>query len=321
MLLVINPNPAVDRVAVVDFRNRETLRPVRSFEWPGGSGTHAAHVARRLGAEVEVIAPIGGLYGQRYKDLAARHGLVVHEVPIEGETRGTYSVIDRTRGNICDIAEVGPAVSQSLNARFLATVANAMPRASLMVISGSAPPGLHDSFYPETIRIASGFGVRTIADLTASSLLAAMSDPPWMLKPSLEELQRDGIIGSSARDILRVAEDWHQQGVAHVCISLAGAGLLWVSKQGAKRVKMRSVTAAYNTIGAGDTLVGAIAGGTLAGRGLEESLRLGMAAATVNLSYDEPGECTPEEVAALLPETSIEVVDEMQLEDMLGFAA
>lgn len=94
MILVVNPNPAVDKVAVVDFIAGSTLRPRRVFEWPGGSGLHAGHVARRLGCEVEVVAPVGGLQGERFARLVREHGMKLWAVPVESETPGTYSVLD-----------------------------------------------------------------------------------------------------------------------------------------------------------------------------------------------------------------------------------
>lgn len=310
-VLCVNPNPAVDRVAVVKFARGGTLRPVRSFEWPGGSGVHAAHVARQLGASVEVLAPVGGDYGKRFTDLATTHSITVHAVENTAETRGTFTVLDVDEGNVCDIAELGgmadPGVGEVLFAQFQRRV----EKAKVCVLSGSLLENLPVDMYARMVRASHAKGVPAIVDATGEALLAVTRSPVFLLKASLEELARDRVLGLGvpAHAVLDRARDWVASGVANVCLSLGSAGLIWVSSDSVALLASAPVEP-YNTVGCGDALVGAVAASINTGESLVESLVKGVAAATANLAYDEPGHCTQADVLRLSGSVAISFDDE-----------
>lgn len=316
MLLVVCPAPAVDRVAVVDFAPRTTLRPLRSFEWPGGSGVHAAHVAHQLGVEVEVIGFVGGLYGERFKELVRDHGLALTALASSAETRSTFTLVDRVQGNLFDCAVPGREPSHGSELRLLEAVEGALPRADLLVVSGSLPVGVPETVHPALVALARKHGVRVVADLTGTALVAALGARPWLVKPSLEELQRDGVTSGRGRDVVGLAQSWVAGGTEHVCVSLGAHGVLWASADGCRRIGIAPASA-YNTVGCGDTLVGALAATVLKGDDVELALRRGVAAATANLARDEPGHCRPDEVKELLPRTFVEELDAAGLDRLL----
>lgn len=316
MLLVVCPAPAVDRVAVVDFAPRRTLRPLRSFEWPGGSGVHAAHVAHQLGADVEVVGFVGGMYGERFSELVRNHGLTLTALASSVETRSTFTLIDRMQGNLFDCAVSGREPSDRSGSRLLEAVEAALPRADLLVVSGSLPLGVPETVHGDLVALAREHGVRVVADLTGTALVAALGARPWLVKPSLEELQRDGVTSGRGPDVVELAQSWVADGTEHVCVSLGAVGVLWVSASGCRRIGIAPARA-YNTVGCGDTVVGALAAKVLEGEAVELALRQAVAAATANLARDEPGHCTPQEVTELLPETFVEDLDGAGLDRLL----
>jgi fructose-1-phosphate kinase PfkB-like protein len=291
-VLCVNPNPAVDRVAVVGFDRGRTLRPVRSFEWPGGSGVHAAHVARQLGSSAEVIAAVGGAYGRR----------------------STFSLLDIDEGNVCDVAEHGGPADDGLGEALVHEFSSRAGNMSVCVLSGSLPAGLPADIYAQMAEIAHTNGVPTVVDATGDALLAVVGAPVLLLKASLEELVRDGVMGqeATAEVVLDRANAWVASGALNVCVSLGSAGLLWVSSHGASMLAAAPARA-YNTIGCGDALVGAVAAAVDDGESVASSLVRGIAAATANLAYDAPGHCTAEDVAQLSESVSCEIVDERTL--------
>lgn len=310
-VLCVNPNPAVDRVAVVRFARGGTLRPIRSFEWPGGSGVHAAHVARQLGASVEVLAPVGGDYGQRFTELAKTHSIGVHAIANTAETRGTFTVLDVDEGNVCDIAELGgiadPGVDEALFAQFERLVEDA----GVCVLSGSLLENLPVDMYARMVRASYAKGVPAIVDATGEALLAVTNAPVFLLKASLEELARDNVLrsGLPAQAVLDRAREWVASGVTNVCLSLGSAGLIWVSSDGVALLASGQVKP-YNTVGCGDALIGAVAASINAGQSLMESLVKGVAAATANLAYDQPGHCTQADVLRLSGSVALSFGDE-----------
>lgn len=318
-VLCVNPNPAVDRVAVVRFASGGTLRPTRHFEWPGGSGVHAGHVARQLGASTEVVAVVGGTYGQRFLELARSHHLVVHPVSNSAETRSTFSLLDVAEGNVCDVAEYGGVADAGVADALFWEFESALTRAKVCVLSGSLLEGLPVDTYARMSASCHRRGVPTIVDATGTALLALFGTPVFLLKASLEELARDGVLGAevNAAAVLDRASQWLSAGVANVCVSLGSAGLVWVSAAGVALLSA-DVAKPYNTIGCGDALVGAAAAALASGNSLTDALTVGVAAATANLSYDAPGHCTEEDVIRLAPTVRCELGDEAAVVRAIG---
>ncbi|MBA3416344.1 MAG: hexose kinase, partial [Chloroflexia bacterium] len=300
-ILVVNPNPAVDRVAVVDYREGASLRPARFSLWAGGSGVHAAYVAHLLGGEVLVQGFIGGHSGARFRELVTAQGLAADLVEIDGETRGTYSLLDRERGDLCNVAEPGPAVTGPEERALEERVLRRLPDADLMIVSGSVPPGCAIDFPARLVAAAHRADVPCIADLAGDALLAAIPSRPWLIKPSRVEIgELLGIVTVELDAIVPLATEWLAAGVANACVSLDAEGLLWASGEGVRHISAPRVPS-YNSIGCGDTLVGALAVRYAQTSDLAGSLRAGVAAAAANIAYDAPGYCTAADIDRLLP--------------------
>lgn len=317
MILAINPNPALDRVAVLRFDVGRTLRPLRFLLWPGGSGIHAARVARELGASVQILGFAGGHTGALLNDLLRAHDLPATLLPACGETRQTYSILDPIRGNICDIAEEGPAVDTEGVQTFLDAMRREIAHTELVIFSGSLPADCPPDLPAVVIDEARGAGIRTIVDLAGQPLTTAVTAQPWLIKPSLEEIENEAGEYVGAADLLALGEAWLGAGVENACISLGRPGVLWLSATGRQLVTTAANVEPYNSIGCGDTFVGATAASYLRSHSLPTALREGVAAATANLGYDQPGYCTVDDIAALLPVTHITPVSEAHLETLL----
>lgn len=306
MILVVNPNPAVDRVAVVDFQEKAALRPIRFSLWAGGSGVHAAYVAHLLGADVLVQGVAGGHSGARFRKLLQAQGLRAELVDIQGETRGTYSLLDAERGEICNVPEPGPFITPAEEHALEQLVLARLPEAEMLIVSGSVPPGCSRDLPARLVAAADASGVPCIADLAGDVLRAALPTRPWLIKPSRDEFAE--IVATSELDldtIVSLAGEWVRAGVANVCASLGAQGLLWISRAGAWHIAAPQVTP-YNTIGCGDTLVGAVAATYTQTHDLAAALRGGVAAAAANIAYDAPGFSTAADIERLLPRTAMQ---------------
>lgn len=321
MIVVVNPNPAIDHVAVVGYRPGSTLRPSRAFDWPGGSGTHAACVARRLGSQVTLVTslePDG--YGSVFRDMVRSRGIHLVASGREGRTRQTYSIIDDSKGNIVDIAEFGGTLTGPESVAFAAAARDSLAAAEVCVISGSVMTGTPDVLPAEIAADAARRGIRTVADVTGAMLERIVHARPWLVKPSLEELLRDEVVGPSARSVLDVMSAWLANGVGNICLSLAGAGALWFNADGVRHLTIEP-RPAYNTIGCGDAMVGAIVAAVDQGYALDAALTWGIASATANLAEAAPGDADPYDVKALAGTASlhdVSIPELTRLLDVLG---
>jgi tagatose 6-phosphate kinase len=306
VILVVNPNPALDRVAAVHFRRGATLRPVRFSTWAGGSGVHAAHVAHMLGAEVLVQGFVAGHTGALFRDHLAQDGLAADLVEMPGETRQTYSLLDVAEGNLCDVAEAGPQVPSEAAAALEARALARIPAAELLIISGSLPAGCPATLPATLAKAARAAGVPCIADLAGALLLDTLPARPWLIKPSRAEIAE--LLGRATVDVddlIPLARRWVAAGADNVCVSLDALGLLWVTADNAWRVRPPEVPA-FNSIGCGDTLVGALAATYVQTHDLAHAVRAGVAAAAANLQYDAPGHCTRADVDRLIGQVALE---------------
>ncbi len=319
MILVVNPNPALDRVAVVRFQPRATLRAERSFIWPGGSGIHAGHVAKVLGADVQVVGFGAGVTGSQLDEQVRLHGLQAEWIAASGETRQTFSLLDVDAGNVCDVVEPGPRVDASAVATFEAAVRARLGSASIVVLSGSLPEGCPDGLLFLVAEAAREMNVRVIADLQGAVLESTVAASPWMIKPSLEEITQQLGHPPDGPELMECLRDWLDLGVEHVCLSMGARGLLWLSRAGVRHLSAPPVVA-FNSIGCGDTLVGATAAAYERSGDVAMALRVGVAAATANLRHDEPGHCEPGEVAALVPLVQDRAIGPEDLEQLLRSA-
>lgn len=317
MVIVVNTNPAVDRISVVRFKRGHTLRPVRFKIWPGGSGVHAGHVAAELGSEVLVMGFAGGHSGAMLSDLLKSHGLQHELFLASGETRGTYSLIDIEHGNVCDIAEYGPMVSDRQVNELVAAYQRALKRATFVIVSGSNPAGCPAELDVAAVTFAKRVGVPVLADVAGDLLGSVVKAGVWCVKPSLEELELAEGRKLNGEELFTLSQTWRSYGVEHVCISLGRAGVFWESEAGTYRIGVRGTRSCYNTIGSGDAFAGGFAASYEREGVIEKAIRVGVSAATANLAYDEPGHCTREDVGRILPMTFVEPVSAQALDNRL----
>ena len=175
----------------------------------------------------------------------------------------------------------------------------------LIIADGQEEASSDPDLFGRAIDAAKAANVPVLADLCGSALHTAVEKGAWLIRVNLKTLQKQ-TERSLQHDyaILQEARGMLAQGVGNVVVTLAEEGALLVNNDGAWRVKA-PVVSYFNPTGSGETLAGAMAvewernGGDLLA-----ALRYGCAAASVNVTHDEPGYATPGEIAVLLPRTT-----------------
>jgi len=261
-----------------------------------------------LGSQVNVLTVLGGDYGQRFIGLAEKNQLNIYAIWNSKETRGTYTLIDAEQGNICDIAEFGGEADPGTTEALMDAFGSEIQKHNVAILSGSLLPNLPVDLYKRMAILAGGASIPIIIDATGEALLAATRVPVFILKASLEELSRDGVLDGHAEtsDVLEGIPEWLGNGVKNVCVSLGSSGVLWASHEGMKLINADNVQP-WHTVGCGDSLVGAIAAELDRGLQVEEALVSGVSAATANLAYAEPGHCTADDVRRLRQSVKVEL--------------
>lgn len=265
MILTVTPNPAVDVTYVVgDLRRGESHRVTSVSRRPGGKGINVARVLHALGEQVAVLAPLGGPSGDYVADALAAEGITVLDVPIDGETRQTVTVVD---GEATVLNEPGPPMTEAEYAALLAAVEAALPHASVLVVSGSSPAGAPEDLQARMVSAARVAGVPVIVDASGPALLRAVEEGPSAIKPNAEEL----LEATGSDDVLGAARLLAGRGVGCVVASLGHEGLLAVTTGDCWRVDPVPGVSG-NPTGAGDAAVAGLARALAAGHGWDAAI-------------------------------------------------
>jgi 1-phosphofructokinase family hexose kinase len=247
-------------------------------------------VIQALGGTSVALGLLGGQTGDLWQAEAARRGLAADMVLIRGETRESFCLIDLDFGNVVESVEQGPQVHPSCLSELMARLEQYLPRANLLILSGSLPPGFPTGGYVDMVELAQRHHVRLIADLHGEQLRQILGHKPWLIKPSLAEFEE--LIGQEISDLNERAvlcQALYRDTGAIIALSMSADGLLVTGPQGQWLLQPPNVGVhlpdgrGKNAIGCGDALVGALAHEYCETQNLMAAATLGVAAAHHNL--------------------------------------
>lgn len=275
-------NPAIDvSVAVDRIESGAKLRCRSDARDPGGGGINVARVIRRLGADAVAVYPAGGAMGDLLQHLVAREGVASVAVPISGETREDFTVLEEESGQQYRFVLPGAHLQGREWMACLKALSNLPVRPNVICASGSLPPGTPDDFYARVAEIASGWGARFVLDASGPALKAALDAHVYLIKPNLAEMRE--LAGRALDDEASLIQACRgliaQRRVEAVALTLGANGALLVTAQSAWRARAPSVEP-VSTFGAGDSFLGAMVWAQASGKPLREAFRYGVAGGT-----------------------------------------
>lgn len=281
MLLIITPNPAVDRTMVVPHvQPGSVLRAERVLVAAGGKGLNVARAATSLGQPVRVCAPLGGFMGDYVAHLAAEEGIVgqwsYHHA---GETRTCVLVVDPYGHDATALNEPGPPLDADDWQAFMQTVhaAAAVGDASLATISGSLPPGVPPSAAADLVRTLSAAGCRVVVDTSGATLIEALRAKPYAVKVNRSELGAAlGMAVETIHQAVAALQHLRTQGIMLAIVTLGSEGAVAIADEGVCHVCPPALKS-ISTVGSGDSLLAGLTTALLRGESLADALCLGVA--------------------------------------------
>jgi 1-phosphofructokinase family hexose kinase len=313
-MLVAGPNLTIDRtLAIGELRPGEVLRFDRVVVTPGGKGLNVARAARALGHPALLVAFLPGHTGRAAAAMIAEEGIELSGVPTAGELRST-AVVQERGGRTTVFNEPGPRVDERRWADYENAVRGRLTSRSLLVCSGSVPPGAPADAYGRLTEIAHAAGARSVVDAAGETLLRALDAAPDLVTPNLSEAE--GALGLAAGAAavesgtdakpraLAAAEALLRQGAQAAVVTADAAGAAVAGGgEAAEFIPAPRVAEVRNPIGAGDVLLSALAAGLERGEGLLDAARAGVAAAAASVESPTAGELDParaRELAAVM---------------------
>lgn len=253
---------------------------------PGGGGINVARAITHLGGKATAIFPAGGATGEHLVSLLADEQVAVETVNAHDWTRQNLHVHVESTHEQYRFVMPGATLSED-EFRQLEEKVLAIDSGAWLVISGSLPPGVKTEKLTQLIRAAQQNGIRCIVDSSGDALSAALAlGNIELVKPNQKELSalvnRDL---SQPDDVRAAAMELIARGKANrVVVSLGPQGALAVDATGSVQVVPPPMKS-QSTVGAGDSMVGAMTLKLAQGASLLEMTRYGVAAgsaATIN---------------------------------------
>ena len=306
---VLSLNPAVDMTYEIPHlvRDQKSHAVATRFD-PGGNGINVGRALQRLTTPARTYCVVGGEIGRLLERLLRLQLDDTDCEPVAGETRINGTFIELSPHAQYEVSGIGPAIPdaqlEALLDRFVAHAAGGFG-----VLTGSLQKGLTPSLYADLARRLAEAGGRAVIDTHDDALRDAIEARPFLIKPNRFELAT--MLGLKLDSLEQVAEEarrLQRQGVTYVCVSLGGDGALLVGPDNSHYARAPQVTV-RSSVGAGDTMVGALVAAFAHGREPGEALRLGIACAAGTVSQPGTELFSVTDVENHLRDVSVECLD------------
>jgi 6-phosphofructokinase 2 len=301
-IVTLTMNPALDVSTDTDtVVASEKLRCGPTALDPGGGGVNVSRVVHRLGGATTAVYVAGGLTGDLYSTLLASEGVPAVRIPIDQETRESFTVTENTTGEQYRFVLAGPTLTQENLSAVMQALDNTLHGDDWLIASGSLPPGVPEDFYGVLATRWSARGVRVVVDTAPPWLAPAIASGVFVVKPSRHELEQ--FLGRELPDIDAQVQGARQMidlsGVEWVALSLGREGAVLVSAHHAWHAVAPGVTP-VSTVGAGDSFLAGLVYALSSGHAPESALAFAVAAGSATAMSPATALCEKQAVEGVL---------------------
>ena len=309
MVITVTLNPALDKTVTLPGFAVNTVNRVQSIRLdPGGKGINVSKAIKALGGNTLSIGILGGASGGFIKAALDRMKLPNEMILSEEQTRTNIKIVDPVLKTNTDINEAGGPISRdTLLAVWEKLISVAKP-GDTVVFAGKNPPGMADELLAAWIRRLKSLDIRVCVDTVGIPMRLALKEKPDIIKPNKAELSE--IMGKNLvtdLEILEAAKELVENGVGLAAVSMGDNGAFFVTKDQVLRGYCPKVSV-VSTVGAGDSMMAALAYYTAAGCSLEETARRAIAVASASVMCDGS---QPAELDKILP-----LIDKVRIEHL-----
>lgn len=257
MIYTITVNPSIDYIVrLPELTLGQVNRMKYDAKLPGGKGINVSRILNQLEVKNTAWGFLGGFTGNFVQQKLAAEQLTTDFTTIKADTRINVKIKATEE---TEINGQGPDISAAAQTAFKAKFKQLKP-GDIVVMSGSLPPALPESFYRDLIPLIQAQQAEFVIDTTGQALLDTLSAHPLVVKPNQHELaalfnvnlDHDAAIVKYGRKLL-------QLGAKHVLVSMAGAGAFLITPE-----KVYKSTApkgkVINSVGAGDSMIAGFVG-------------------------------------------------------------
>lgn len=287
MIYTITLNPAIDKTVMIpNFMAGEVNRVQSLRTDAGGKGINVSKCLANLGAKSVAGAILGGTTGDEILALLKEKGLEVLAAEVSGQSRTNMKIIDQEQGKNTDINEPGPEVSETVLCKLRDEIGEKIQSGDIVILSGSLPKGAPTSLYGEWISYFHKLGAVVFLDADGKAMQEGIEAVPYLVKPNDVELSR--LVGrelSGEAEYIEAGKSLMEKGIKEVVISLGGDGAIFLSDDGIFKADALKVPV-LSTVGAGDSMVAAMAYGLEKQLPREKKIQLAVAIGAASVMCD-----------------------------------
>lgn len=302
----VNLNPCIDVTIYTDtFHYGGTNRVTGVREDISGKGINTNVVLQNLGIKNTAAGFSFRDSGNILEQFLNSRGIEKQLIKVPGQMRRNYKIFNRADSVMSEFNSRGELISSEDCEKACFLIKDVLKYTSILILSGSLPPGVPKKFYREIAAMARKEGVSVIADSSGEVLLETIQEMPLLIKPNIEEF-RETFHTTAIKDceLICEANKIIRKGVKYVCISKGSKGALLVSRN--KVYKAEPVPVEAKGIqGAGDSMVAGFCYAIEKGYDESEYLRYAVAAATGSLLHEGTQLCEKEDMEQLKEQVKI----------------
>ena len=260
MIITVTLNPAIDKTAQVETMVCNGLNRLDHVLLDvGGKGINVSKAIKELGGDSICTGFVAGDNGKWIENQLETLELNYKFAHVDGNTRMNLKVLDKDM-NLTELNEVGNTVSdEDLNA-FKNNLLNMTQKDDIVVLSGSVPRGVPRNIYKELTTLLKEKGAIVILDADGDLFAEGIEAGPYLVKPNKYELCKYFGLSEDVNDLdlIECATKLLYKGIEMVVISMGSKGAIFVTHEEVARVKGLDIIA-HSAVGAGDSMVGALA--------------------------------------------------------------
>ena len=258
MISTVTINPAIDYSLKTDEIKLDKVNRVDFLaKSAAGKGINVAKAVKKLGQEPQALGCVGGAAGQYIVDELKKQEITTDFNWVENETRINFKVIDNLNQET-KINQHGLPLTESELEKIFAKIIEQAQQSEILILGGSLPENTPVDFYQKVIAELERTTTKVFLDTSEKPLRLALKAKPTLIKPNLRELEELKGHELSFQEVISVSQDIVTSGLEIVVVSMGNDGALLVTDEEVWYAKPPQVEV-VSTVGAGDSMVGALA--------------------------------------------------------------
>ncbi len=190
MILALTLSPSIDRFGTANSLGLHEINRLEiAGSVPGGKALNAARAAKTYGANVEVIAPLGGFSGNWIESATSALEIEIIRVAISATSRICTAILSSEDQTLTQFYEEAPPLSTDEFSRFAEEVSKRLDNANWCLVSGSIPEQTDKVMIRELLDTVAKSRCKVAIDLAGENLYRALHARPDLVKVNLFEAQ------------------------------------------------------------------------------------------------------------------------------------